>query len=253
MSRTNFVRTSIASAPTHSAADKTTHALRTAFMPSPRRTLSNILRDVHAVANAPHVEKLRRREQVTIVFIGDSNTAPHVPHARACSTSSGWLSAACSSRYANTRSRVINAAQSGEGVNGCSSRLDDDVIRFRPDLVIVGYGMTSYSNGEEYLQRGYIEPMRSSSAACATTAGAEIILRTSNPIICVNRPKPPAARVPGREYPNDTLGIYSRALVELARELNCPVVDHYRMWLDQTYPPTDGVNDPNGLWLRMSD
>ena len=48
-------------------------------------------------------------------------------------------------------------------------------------------------------------------------------------------------------------GLYSRALVELGRELECPVVDHYSLWLAVKYPPNLGVNNPNGLWTRMSD
>ena len=52
---------------------------------------------------------------------------------------------------------------------------------------------------------------------------------------------------------NRPLKLYSEALVQLAKELNCAVVDHYTLWTAAEFSPTLPVANPNTLWQRMGD
>ena len=195
--------------------------------------------------------RLAAGEQVTIVFLGDSNTALTF-HTHGWLNVVGLVEAAIFQTYGDNRARVINAGSCGGTVEAALARLDRDVLRFQPDLVFVGFGMNDQGHGPALLESRYLGPMREL-VRRLRAAGAEVVLRTSNPVVCVNGPGASAGEVPGREFPGTHLAAYNRALVGLAAELGCPVVDHYLLWLRQEYPPNLGVNNPNGIWQRMSD
>jgi len=195
--------------------------------------------------------KLERGEQTTLVFFGDSNTALTF-HTHGWLNVAGLVEAGIFQQYGNNRARVINSGACGDTVVNALARLEPDVLRFQPDLVFVGFGMNDAGGGAERLEEGFLQPLREL-VHCLRQAGAEAVLRTPNPVVCVNGPENSPAAVPGHEYPGLHQRLYSRATVALGRELDCPVVDHYSLWLQEAYPPHRGVNNPNALWLRMSD
>lgn len=200
--------------------------------------------------------KLNAGEQVTIVCLGDSNTAMTF-HTQGRLNYVGLIEAGIFERYGDNKARVINAGACGDRVLRALDRLDRDVLRFNPDLVIVGFGMND-ANTEAPIETTFLQPMRQL-VARLRQAGTEVLLRTPNPVVGVNALQPafpaglPAGYQPGRPIPDDVRRVYSQALVRLAGELRCPVVDHYQLWIQHPQLPYLGVNDPNSLWVRMSD
>jgi len=82
----------------------------------------------------------------------------------------------------------------------------------------------------------------------------EVLLRTPNPVVAVNQPPVTPAVFAGKEWPGSDKGEVAKKIVALGKELNIPVVDHYKSWMEADAshdgPP---VSNPNKLWLRMSD
>ena len=98
--------------------------------------------------------------------------------------------------------------------------------------------------------------MRTTVGRIREACGSEILIRTPNPVVTVNGlPPPPEQPRLGRawEPPERPLKAYAAALVELARELDCAVVDHYTLWTQRTFGVKHPVADPTGLWPRMGD
>lgn len=195
------------------------------------------------------MEKLASGERVTIVALGDSNTEL-TWHTAGRLNWVGLLQEALFEKYGGNRVRTINAGACGDTAVGGLARLERDVLRFDPDLVIVGFSMNDAGGGAAKLEE-FADAIREI-VAQLRRHGCEILLRTTNPIVVVNQPGWPAESYPGNEWPGMYQGLYARRLVEVATELEVPVVDHYTLWT-QAKRRTDWGQDPNHLWMRMSD
>jgi lysophospholipase L1-like esterase len=150
--------------------------------------------------------------------------------------------------YGRNRARIINAGLCGDTATGALARLEEDALRFQPDLVIIGFGLNDA--GSEASLPAFESSMRELISR-ARESGAEVLLRTPNPIVVSNQPSQPPAHRPGREWPGTVVGLFARKIVELGEELGCPVVDHYRAWMEAE--SDERMEDANHLWLRMSD
>ena len=186
------------------------------------------------------ISKLAAGEQVTIVALGDSNTELTF-HTRGQLGFPGLLTAALFQKYGANKVIMINAGHCGESAAGGLARLDRDVLRFAPDLVII-----CHRSGADALAK-IIERIKEANK------DTEILLRTPNPAIATNPAQAPGA-VPGKELPGSSLAAYAKEVLDLGRRTNCPVVDHYNLWLaaDTAYTGPPAAN-PNKLWMRMSD
>jgi lysophospholipase L1-like esterase len=185
--------------------------------------------------------KLEAGQQVTVVALGDSNTELTF-HTHGCLNWVGLLQVALFNKYGNGQVTMINAGSSGQGAADGLQRLDRDVLRFAPDLVIV-----CFWDGDMDALREIVQRVRA-------RGHAEVLLRTPNPIVAPNLPPVTPAVGAGREWPDTGKGEVARKIVVLAAELQVPVVDHYTAWItaDATHPGP-AVSDPNRLWCRMSD
>jgi lysophospholipase L1-like esterase len=187
------------------------------------------------------LSKLEKGQQVTIVALGDSNTELTF-HTRGCLNWVYLLQVALLEKYGPNRVIMIDAGCCGEGAAGGLARLERDVLRFQPDLVIICYW------------DGQMEPLKQIVEKIHAAGPAEILLRTPNPVVAPNMPAvtPPVAA--GKEWPGSDKGAVAEKIVKLAAELHLPVVDHYRAWMeaDSSHNGPPSVN-PNKLWMRMSD
>ena len=188
------------------------------------------------------ISKLEAGQQVTIVALGDSNTELTF-HTRGHLNWVGLLRVALFQKYGANKVIMINAGCCGEGAAGGLARLDRDVLRFSPDLVII-----CYWDGNMDHMRKIIEKIR------AHNPDTEVLLRTPNPIIATNQPPTSPSAAPGKEWPGSDKQEVAKNIVALGKEMNVPVVDHYTSWMNADIPH-DGppVSNPNILWLRMSD
>lgn len=194
--------------------------------------------------------KFQRKEQVIVVALGDSNTEL-TWHTAGRLNWVGLLCEAFFEKYGGNSLIAINAGQCGDTAVSSLGRLDRDVIRFQPDLVIIGFSMNDGVQGEAGLP-DFSSAIRQIVQRLREKCGCDLLLRTTNPIVVVNEPDLPKGRVSGNEWPGASHSRYAQRLVELGAELKCPVVDHYSLW---TGLPRrrDWGQDPNHLWMRMSD
>ena len=198
------------------------------------------------------VAKLRRGEHVTIVALGDSNTEITF-HTRGAMNYCGLLSEAIFEAYGHGVCTLINSGKCGSSFSESLTRLDRDVLRFKPDATLVGFGMNDATRGDAGLPafrqsaREVIQKIRD--------VGSEILLRTPNPVVAVHGVPLPPETAPGRPIEHGTrkLKEYSHALVELAAELNVPLVDHYTLWSNKRVAFRHPVANPTELWPLMGD
>ena len=198
------------------------------------------------------IEKLKRGEHVTIVAFGDSNTAETF-HTRGHMSWSSLLAEAIFEAYGTGVCTTINSGVCGTSFGDSIARLDRDVLRFKPDLVIVAFGVAAAANhGLEKLDV-FKDSIRALLSAIRERSDCEILLRVPNPFVAVHwAPMPPGVQA-GKPVEHKPFREYARAQVEVAGEFNCAVVDHFTLWSEAKFPFKHPVADPQGLWPRMSD
>lgn len=196
------------------------------------------------------LSRLANGEKATLVALGDSITEL-TWHTRGRLNWVGYLQEGLFETYGRNLCWVINSGRCGDTAAGGLKRLDEDVLRFQPDLVIVSYGMNdSLGDLVEFRQAigAIVDRIR------AADNNTEVILRTPNPIV-----NPPWALnlAPGQEPAGETsgtsVGAFARTIVGIAQEKGCPVVDHYASWKKLEERRGAMAEEPNQLWLYMSD
>jgi lysophospholipase L1-like esterase len=198
------------------------------------------------------VEKLRKGEHVTIVALGDSNTEVTF-HTRGAMNYCGLLSEAIFEAYGHGVCTLINAGKCGSSFSESLTRLDRDVLRFKPDAVLVGFGMNDATRGDAGLP-GFRDSVREVVRRIVDN-GSELLLRTPNPVVALHgMPLPPGAE-PGRPavHGNRKLKEYAGELVTLAAQLHVPIVDHYTLWTNKRVAFRHPVANPTELWPLMGD
>lgn len=196
--------------------------------------------------------KLRNQEPTTIVVTGDS-----------CSVDTHWtrgqknwpqlLAEALWEQYGDGFIWLINSSRCGLGWEAAGERLERAVLRFSPDLThFGGMGLRAHL-GPEALE---------ADRQCATQvirrvqeAGSEVLLSTLNPVVYGYWEPRPEGAPPGEaylEHPGRGQAA-ADALVELAGELEVPIVDHYSAWAHHQIPFKHEGAHPQNLWMRLAD
>lgn len=194
--------------------------------------------------------KLDAGQKVTIVALGDSITEL-TWHTRGRLCWCGYLQEALFETYGRNRCWVINSGRCGDTASGALSRLDEDVFRFAPDLVIVSFGMNDSVGQDIGVFRSSMETIID---RVRGHGDAEVLLRTPNPIV-----NPPTQYIlqDGQTASRETAGMrvaeFAAVIVDSASAKDCPVVDHYSIWKREEQRIGSMTEEPNHLWLRMSD
>lgn len=199
------------------------------------------------------LSRLRKGEQVTIVALGDSITEITF-HTKGRMNWVGLLSEALTAHYGPNICTMINSGRCGGTYEQALERLDRDVLRFNPDLVILAFGMNDTS-GDAYLDQFRCN-VNETIDRIQSECGSEILIRTPNPIVvCHGLPLPPEQPRAGRSWETEVRQPrrYAQALVDIAAQRNLTCVDHYTLWSEATFSAPNASTDPNGLWPRMSD
>jgi lysophospholipase L1-like esterase len=198
--------------------------------------------------------KLKRAEQVTVVAFGDSITEETF-HTRGQMNWVALLREAIFETYGHGVCQMINSGKCGSSYREGLTRIERDVLRFQPDLVILAFGMNDASRGLPALEE-FEKEVRETVRIIREKCGSEILIRTPNPVVTLNGlPLPTEQPRPGQvwEAPFRPLRQYSEVLVRLTKELGCACVDHYTLWTLTPFSAKHRVADPGGLWLRMGD
>lgn len=199
------------------------------------------------------LSRLRKGEPTTIVCFGDSITE-NTFHTRGRMNWVSLLDESIFETCGNGVGTVINSGKCGSSYREGLERLDRDVLRFAPDLVVLAFGMNDAGRGMAGLEE-FRRDARATVGRIRDACGSEILIRTPNPVVLEPGGPYPPGKGPGDACdPDDRpLKAYAAALVELARELDCGVVDHYTMWTNEKFAVTRPVANPCGLWPRMAD
>lgn len=189
---------------------------------------------------SPDLAKLRARmaekAPVTWLFTGDSITHGAL-HTK------GWRSFAEifaeRVRFEARRPRdiVVNTGISGDTTAGLMPDLEWRVLRFRPDVVFVMFGMNDCVKGPDLA--GYEANLRKITAAVRAQGGIPVMMRV-NPAV----PGSPREKVVGK------LGDYMEAAARVARDERLIVVDHFGDWNREPGRIRSMMNDdihPNAL------
>jgi acyl-CoA thioesterase I len=183
------------------------------------------------------LDKLQNSPPVTLVAIGDSITEVNW-HTRGQLNWVGLLQEAFMETYGRGKVWVVNTGISGDGATGVLGRLERDVLRFAPDLAIVSVGMNHSADDVD----GFADSLARIVERIQAESDAYVVLRTPNPII----------EYPGVEV-DSAMAVIARAIVRLAAEHGCAVVDHYSLWKQLMDRPEPLTELPNRPWLWMSD
>lgn len=215
----------------------------------------------------------RNTEPITLAFLGDSVTQGCFEIYKNSSTTIETVFDVSSAYhtyvrdilcalYPNAPVNIINAGISGDTSEGGLDRLERDVLRFSPDLVVVAFGLNDSSGGLENLE-SYRNNM---TKICATLMekGIEVIVLTTNMMVTkenYNYFDKLLSEVNERCRKTQNEGVldaYMNVAVEVAESCGCPVCDCYKKWktLHKNGVNTDlflsnGVNHPTREMNKM--
>lgn len=143
--------------------------------------------------------------------------------------------------FEQTSVSVVNSGIAGDTIIGMRDRLERDVIRYQPDLVLLN-GAINWSS-DLGTTEGYKEILRGIVRKIAKMTEADIILMTPN-MVCPNPLSREPVRLPERVD----------CIRELAEEEQVCLADAYVVWEDfvkQGYPLTkmlaNGINHPSKI------
>ena len=161
-------------------------------------------------------------KHITLVAFGDSITeSNHWTHGQ-----QNWAQLLESNLYHifPKRATVINSGISGDSLPGCLERLDRDVLRFQPDIVLVSFGANDCRNEDS---EGF-RMMYRSMLKKILTAGAKVLTRTPTPWVNMEKGIPMTHRDDGSFV---DLESYAKVICEVSKELDVICIDHYSMWM----------------------
>lgn len=156
------------------------------------------------------VAQLQSGMRTTVVCFGDSVTGVYY-HTGGRRAYTDMLGIALRRAYPQADVQMVNAGISGHTTQNGLERLERDVLRHRPTLVTIMFGLND-------MTRVPLEQYRQNLATLISKcrdSGAEVLLCTPNNVIST----------PGR--PTEKLETYCATLRDLAREQEVPVADCY--------------------------
>ncbi len=167
----------------------------------------------------PIVDRIRRRDLVVMVALGDSNTC----NASFTDGAKQWpelLHSELRIGLVSQRVLMVNVGICGDTAAGGLARLDTDVLRFAPSLVFVSFGSNDAQRVPPEEFRGQLETL----VERVQQTGAVVALRTSPPVMELE-PAPPHI------WRNDDA---HWRLMEVNREVaegrGLPLIDHHLWW-----------------------
>ena len=163
--------------------------------------------------------------------------------------------------YPNVQINVINSGISGDTAVGCLKRLERDVLRFSPDLVVVSCGLNDCATGGKEKLAIYGEALREIFTKCKDS-GAECIMLTE--CMMNDRVSPHLLSDPRMvEFAERFMGIQASGLLDeyfekakaVAKECGAAVCDQYAVWktinkagVDTTELLANKLNHPIRKW-----
>lgn len=176
------------------------------------------------------IEKLKTGKPVKIVCFGDSVTGVYY-HTGSRRAYTDMLGIAIKKAIPQADLTMVNAGISGNTTANALARIARDVLKQRPDLVTVMFGLNDM--GKLSLKQ-YQDNLRRIVKFCHGV-GSEVLLCTPNAVL------------PGKGHPKDKLAQYCAMVQEVGKEMQVPVCDCNKK-MDVL-----GEQNPQELRLMMSN
>jgi acyl-CoA thioesterase I len=191
------------------------------------------------------LEKLKAGQTIRLVAFGDSITAggeasdPHLIF---------WQRWAddLQVKYPQARIETINGATGGDSTAQGLQRLEEKVLRQKPDLVVIGFGMNDHNReGYGVPLNAFADNLRTLIDRIRSATSAEIVLCSAFP------PNPKWY------FGSHNMEAYAKMTGQIAQEKQCAFADVYRRWMPylERKKPEDllanNINHPNdfGHWI----
>lgn len=217
-------------------------------------------------ALAKFERSLREKDSVIIVAFGDSVTRGATSKG-ALDTASVYhhqLKNVLEERYADVIFNVINAGVGGDKASDGLARLNEDVIRFAPDLVIIGFGLNdSVTNGLAGLRKFKLT-MSEILRRIQQQTSADIVALTPNFLATSdNQNIDDEHRSKGwgesfaKTQNSGVLERYAQTIREIGSEHGVPIGDVYSMWqqisdsVNTNKLLANGLNHPDARGHRI--
>ena len=189
--------------------------------------------------------KLREGKEVKIVAFGDSITAGGDASRPELIFWRRW-SDGLQQKYPAARVTAVNGATGGDSTVQGLQRLEAKVLREKPDLVLVGFGMNDHNVGGVPIDR-FEANLKRMIELIRSEAGAEVVLLSAFP------PNPKW------KFGSHRMAEYALATERVAREGGCAFADVFTNWqtLAARKKPEDllgnNINHPNdfGHWIYL--
>lgn len=129
---------------------------------------------------------------------------------------------------------IINSGNGGDHLTHALARLDRDVLRFQPDIVIIAYGMNDCRSSTPEVfgtrLRAVVTRIRAGCNANGEGGGCSIVLRTPNPMINLLTGQELHEVPEGNRMIQTDLAAFAKVICEVAAEQDTLCVDHYTRW-----------------------
>jgi lysophospholipase L1-like esterase len=190
-------------------------------------------------------KKLRTGEKVRIIAYGDSITAGGDASEPGLIFWERWAYT-LRRKYPRATVETINGATGGDSTVQGLQRLSEKVLKQKPDLVLIGFGMNDHNRGG-VPPKAFAENLRTMIDRIRADTSAEIVLFSAFP------PNPKW------HYGTHNMEAYAAATEQVAREKHCAFADVYHFWMGiaTRKKPEDllgnNINHPNdfGHWIYL--
>jgi acyl-CoA thioesterase-1 len=159
---------------------------------------------------------ISRDEPITWLFTGDSVTAG-VRHLHGHRDYTQLFAELIRWERRRDRDVIVNTAVGGSTIDDLAGDLDHRVLRFRPDVVIVGTGFNDTRN-----EAGGVEPFRA--------RYREVVDRCAGSVFVAQTPNGSMPTASAHVLPH--LPAYTQVIRDIAAERDLTLVDHAAVWAE---------------------
>ena len=190
-------------------------------------------------------QKLQAGEPVRIVAFGDSITAGGDASEPGLTFWERWATA-LRQKHPRAGITTINGATGGDTTVQGLERLQEKVLRQKPDLVLIGFGMNDHNReGFGVPLDAFAANLRMMIHRIRAESGAETVLLSAFP------PNPKW------HFGSHNMAAYANATEQVAQEERCAFADVYHLWMSVAARKKPGdllannINHPNdfGHWI----
>jgi lysophospholipase L1-like esterase len=159
------------------------------------------------------ISKLEAGAQITIVALGDSIT---LGYGTTNNYPNMWAEA-LKQKYPNAVIKMVNSGVSGDTAEGGLMRLKSDVIKYKPDLVTIAFGLNDLKKG--WTKQEFKSNLKKIIEEIKAHTQAEILILTTSIVNVL--------------FFTQYIAPYNKVIRQVSKEYNIGLVDINRAWKER--------------------